>query len=158
MCPLDTRHFSASEFIPWRFSRDIGAGYVERGQVARLVSLVSRFGEIAVLESFGFADIEAGGRMQPDTLFRIYSMTKPITSVTVRMQLEEGCFRLTDRISDYLPMFRETELGIPLAIRNALDNQEPTPQQVATLPKQEGGRVVDTGFISRNKVTPKAHL
>jgi hypothetical protein len=66
------------------------ACYVERGQEAGLVSLVSRYGEITALESFGRADIEAGRQMQHEPLFRVYSMTKPITSVAVLTLLEEG--------------------------------------------------------------------
>lgn len=84
--------------------------YVEQGQVAGLVSLVWRGGETAAFETFGMADIEAARPMRQDTLFRIYSMTKPITSVAVLMLLEEGRFRLGDPISDYLPAFQEMEV------------------------------------------------
>lgn len=97
-------------------------GYVERGQVAGLVLLVSRCEEVAALEAFGAADIALGRAMQPDTLFRIYSMTKPITSAAVLMLLEEGCFRLTDPVSEYLPMFRDTDAaaGCPITIYQLL--------------------------------------
>ena len=84
--------------------------YVEQGQVAGVVSLVSRFGEIAALEAFGQADMEAARPMQPDTLFRIYSMTKPVTSAAILMLLEEGHFRLGAPISAYIPAFQDMEV------------------------------------------------
>ena len=84
--------------------------YVAQGQVAGVVSLISRYGEIAALEAFGLADIETGHPMRPDTLFRIYSMTKPVTSVAVLMLLEEGHFRLGDPLSAYVPAFQDMEV------------------------------------------------
>ena len=84
--------------------------YIAQGQVAGLVSLIWRHGEIAAFETFGLADVASARPMQTDTLFRIYSMTKPVTSVAVLMLLEEGLFRLTDPISAYLPAFREMEV------------------------------------------------
>ncbi len=84
--------------------------YVEQGQVAGLVSLVSRFDEIAAFETFGMADITTARPMQRDTLFRVYSMTKPITSVAVLMLMEEGRLRLTDPIADYLPAFAKMQV------------------------------------------------
>ena len=84
--------------------------YVEQGQVAGLVSLVSRFDEVAAFETFGMADVASALPMQRDTLFRIYSMTKSVTSVAVLMLLEEGHIRLSDPISDFLPVFREMQV------------------------------------------------
>ena len=97
---------------PERLARLTGSmeRYVEMGQVAGVVSLVSRYGEIAALETFGQADIENGRPMRPDTLFRIYSMTKPVTSVAVLMLLEEGYFRLGDPISAYIPAFQDMQV------------------------------------------------
>jgi CubicO group peptidase (beta-lactamase class C family) len=73
-------------------------------------------------ECFGMMDIEANKPMQFDTLFRIYSMTKPITSVAVMMLYEEGHFQLSDPISRFIPGFedvkvlvKETESGLELA-------------------------------------------
>src|SRR5205085_11669971 len=57
-------------------------------------------------EVFGLMDREAGKRMRPDTIFRIYSMTKPVTSVAAMILWEEGRFQLDDPVSRFLPEFK----------------------------------------------------
>jgi len=96
--------------------------YVDEGKVAGMVAMAARYGQAMYAKCFGMMDIEAGKPMQFDTLFRIYSMTKPITSVAVLMLYEEGRFQLTDPVSRFIPEFedlrvlvRETESGIELA-------------------------------------------
>ncbi|MDA8262655.1 MAG: serine hydrolase [Actinomycetota bacterium] len=66
---------------------------------------VAREGESAYLASSGFRDIEAGLPVENDTVFRIYSMTKPITSVAAMVLYERGALRLNDPVSDYIPAF-----------------------------------------------------
>jgi len=61
--------------------------------------MIARRGKIVHFDKFGMADIRAKKPMQADSLFRIYSMTKPITSTAVLMLFEEGRFRLTDPVS-----------------------------------------------------------
>lgn len=80
--------------------------YIDQGITAGIISLVSRCGEVVHLDVAGQMDIEANKPMQEDAIFRIYSMTKPITSAAVIMLLEEGLIRLFDPISDYLPEFK----------------------------------------------------
>jgi CubicO group peptidase (beta-lactamase class C family) len=79
--------------------------YVDDGRLAGYQLTVSRGGEIAHLTSYGHADIEAGRAVEADTIWRIYSMTKPITSVAAMMLYEQGAFELTDPISRWLPEF-----------------------------------------------------
>ena len=67
--------------------------------------MVARRGQIAHHASYGMADIAASAPMQHDTIFRIYSMTKPITSVAALMLFEAGRFQLSDPIARYLPAF-----------------------------------------------------
>ena len=81
------------------------ATYVDDGRLPGFQVAVSRHGKIAHLSSYGLADIEAGQAVEPDTLWRIYSMTKPITSVAAMMLYEQGRFELTDPISKWLPEF-----------------------------------------------------
>jgi CubicO group peptidase (beta-lactamase class C family) len=81
--------------------------YVDDGRLAGYQLTVSRRGEVAHLSSVGLADIEAGRAVETDTLWRIYSMTKPITSVAAMMLYEQGAFELTDPISRWLPEFSE---------------------------------------------------
>src|SRR6266404_5564535 len=78
-------------------------GEIERGRVPGAVALVARRGRLAFFESFGQRDPASGAPMAKDTIFRIYSMTKPITSVAAMMLWEEGRFLLGDPIAKYLP-------------------------------------------------------
>ncbi|HEX2289707.1 MAG TPA: serine hydrolase domain-containing protein, partial [Pseudonocardiaceae bacterium] len=86
--------------------------YVDDGRLPGWLVLASRRGRIAYLSTYGHRDIEAGLPVQPDTLFRIYSMTKPITSVAAMMLYEQGAFQLTDPISWYLPEFADMRVFV----------------------------------------------
>ncbi|MBW2268666.1 MAG: beta-lactamase family protein [Deltaproteobacteria bacterium] len=77
--------------------------YVDEEKLAGLVTLIARRGKVAHFEAFGMQDREAARPMQRDTLFRIYSMTKPITSVAVLILFERGHFLLHDPITKYIP-------------------------------------------------------
>jgi CubicO group peptidase (beta-lactamase class C family) len=77
--------------------------YLDRGELAGLITLVARHGKTVHLERFGMMDLEAGKPMQFDTIFRIYSMTKPITSVALMMLVEQGLVRLTDPVHRFIP-------------------------------------------------------
>jgi CubicO group peptidase (beta-lactamase class C family) len=88
------------------------ARYVDDGRLPGWLVLVSRSGRIAHLSTYGQRDIEAGLPVQPDTLFRIYSMTKPVTSVAAMMLYEQGAFQLTDPISQYLPEFADMHVFV----------------------------------------------
>ena len=79
--------------------------YVDDGRLPGFQVMVSRRGQVAHFSSYGLADTEAGRAVEPDTIFRIYSMTKPITSVAAMMLYEQGAFELTDPISRWLPEF-----------------------------------------------------
>jgi len=79
--------------------------HIAKGDLAGAVTLVARHGKIAHLGVYGMADREADRPMKEDTIFRIASMTKPITSVAVMMLYEEGKFLLSDPVSKYLPEF-----------------------------------------------------
>ncbi|HSV85784.1 MAG TPA: serine hydrolase domain-containing protein [Levilinea sp.] len=80
-------------------------GYIERQELAGTVTAVMRRGRLAYFRCLGMANLENRLPMQPDTLFRIYSMTKPVTSAAVLMLFEEGRLRLADPVSHYLPVF-----------------------------------------------------
>lgn len=78
---------------------------VDRKRAAGMVTLVSRRGRMAFLDVCGAADIARDKPMSADTIFRIYSMTKPLTSVAIMMLYEEGRFQLDDPISRFVPAF-----------------------------------------------------
>ena len=79
---------------------------VAKKQTAGVVALVARRGKVVALDATGMMDIEAGKPMQTDTIFRIYSMSKPITTVAAAILWEEGRFQLDDPVSKYLPEFK----------------------------------------------------
>ena len=97
-------------------------GYVDRGELAGMIATVARSGQTVYLEKFGLMDREAGKPMQLDAIFRIASMTKPITSAAAMMLYEEGHFHLNTPVSKFIPAYknakvlaRETESGPELA-------------------------------------------
>ena len=81
----------------------ITQGFINEGQLAGAVTIVARRGKVAHFEAYGMMDIEADKPMQKDTIFRIYSMTKPIAAVGVMMLCEEGKLTLDAPASTYLP-------------------------------------------------------
>ena len=85
-----------------RLSRTL-ARHVERGELAGVASLVARYGEVVHFDATGLRDRETGAPLTRDTIFRIYSMTKPITSVAVMMLVERGELLLSDPISKHIP-------------------------------------------------------
>lgn len=92
---------------------DFVRGLVEREELAGAVTLIARHGKIAQWQAYGWSDREEKIPMKPDTLFRIASMTKPVTSVAVMILYEEGHFLLNDPISWYIPAFREPRVLVP---------------------------------------------
>lgn len=83
---------------------------IDDKRIAGAVTLVARRGHVAWFRAQGMADREAGKPMRPDTMFRICSMTKPITSLAVMMLYEEGRFLLEDPVSKYLPEFKNPKV------------------------------------------------
>ncbi len=81
-------------------------GYVDAGQLAGFVTLVARRGAVVDCRCYGMADIAAGLPMRPDTIFRIYSMTKPIVAAALLTLYEEGRFLLDDPVAKYMPAFK----------------------------------------------------
>lgn len=84
--------------------------YVDQKKLPGVITLVSRRGKVVHFERFGLMDVESNKPMQADTIFRIYSMTKPITSVAMMMLYEEGRFQLDDPISKFIPAFADVKV------------------------------------------------
>lgn len=81
--------------------------YIEPGKISGALTLVARHGQVAHCSSLGHMDIEGQRPLQEDAIFRIYSMTKPITSVAVMMLYERGLFQLRDPVHKFIPAFRD---------------------------------------------------
>jgi CubicO group peptidase (beta-lactamase class C family) len=80
--------------------------YVEDGKYVGTMTLVSRKGEVAYLDSIGFMDRENAKPMQEDSIFRIYSMSKAITSIAIMQLFEKSKFRLDDPVYWYIPSWK----------------------------------------------------
>ena len=84
--------------------------FVDSGELAGVVTLTSHCGEVIQSEAIGWSDIEARVPMRHDTLFRIASMTKPITSVAALMLIEEGRIALDDPITRWIPELADLQV------------------------------------------------
>jgi len=86
--------------------------YVAQQTVAGIVATVARRGQTVYLEKFGYADLEAAAPMEFDTIFRIASMTKPITAVAAMMLYEEGWFDLNTFVHEFIPAFKDLKVFV----------------------------------------------
>ncbi len=86
--------------------------YIDQRKLAGIATLVARRGRVVHFERFGLQDIEANEPIQLDTIFRIYSMTKPITSVALMMLYEHALFHLTDPVSKFIPKFKKVKVFV----------------------------------------------
>lgn len=89
---------------------DFARGQVTRGEHAGVVTMVARHGKIVHFEATGQYGVDDDRPMTTDTLFRIFSMTKPITSVALMMLYEEGAFQMSDNVSKYLPQLGNLDI------------------------------------------------
>ncbi len=101
-------HYKNTGLCPQRLGRvsDWMKLQVSSGKLAGLITVIARRGQIAHFEVAGKADIARDKPMAKDTIFRIYSMTKPLTSVAIMMLYEEGRFQLDDPIEKFVPAFK----------------------------------------------------
>ena len=86
--------------------------YVDRREAAGIVTLIARDGRVVDLHASGFQDVERTQPMHIDTVFRIASMSKPITSVAVMMLEEDGKLLLTDPVSKFIPAFKNQRVVV----------------------------------------------
>jgi CubicO group peptidase (beta-lactamase class C family) len=93
------------EVLDRRFRR-----YVEDGLLPGWLIAISRHGQLAHISTYGQRDVEAGLPVETDTIWRIYSMTKPITAVTALVAYEQGLFELGDPVRRYIPSFEDTKV------------------------------------------------
>ena len=84
--------------------------YVDDGVVRGISTMVMRKGKVVHAEQFGHRDAEAGLKVTPETIFRIYSMTKPIVSTALMLLHEASAFQLEDPVAKYLPLFGATQV------------------------------------------------
>ena len=100
--------------------------YVDDGRVAGIVTMVARRGQVVHWEAVGLRDLDAGDPLEPDDVFRIYSMTKPITSVATMMLVEEGAVALATPVATWIPEFA----GVTVL---AADGESAAPDRAMTI-------------------------
>ncbi len=93
-----------------RLDRHLLSRYIESEKIAGCLTLIARRGEIAHLSAMGRMDRERNKPLATDTIFRFYSMTKPITSVALMQLHERGMFQLTDPVSRFIPQWRDLQV------------------------------------------------
>ena len=97
---------------------------IDEKKIPGTVTLVVRKGKVVHFEANGMRDLERGLPMEKDTIFRIYSQSKPVTGAALMMLFEEGKFLMTDPISKYLPEF--TDMKVYVGEENGKIKTEPT--------------------------------
>ena len=104
----------ASSFAQERLQRvgDYLRNEIAGGKIPGAILLIQQHGHPVYFESFGVRDIATGQPMTPDTIFRLYSMSKPITSVAAMMLVEDGKLALDDPVSKYIPSFADVKVGV----------------------------------------------
>ena len=95
-----------------RITDHLDRNYISNGKLAGCQIAVARHGHTAYSASLGMMDIERNKPMADDTIFRIYSMTKPITSVALMILYERGYFQLTDPVSRYVPSWKNHRVWV----------------------------------------------
>ena len=95
-----------------RVSEHLEQNYINPGKIPGCQVLIGRRGHVAYFRSFGFADKEREVAVRDDTIFRIYSMTKPITSIALMMLFEEGRLQLTDPVHKFIPSWKNQRVWV----------------------------------------------
>ena len=95
---------------------------VADGTMVGGMGLIARGGKVIYEQTYGMADREAERVMEEDAIYRIYSMTKPITGVALMILYEEGRFRLNDPIAMYMPEFANLEVAMSTAGTNIISD------------------------------------
>lgn len=103
-------------------------GYVDAGKLPCAMTLVARHGQTVFLDSCGLRDVEAGLPVAEDTIFRFYSMTKPVTAVAVMMLYEQGLFQLDDPVSAFIPGLGDLQVYVSGEADNMVT--EPAEEQI----------------------------
>jgi CubicO group peptidase (beta-lactamase class C family) len=126
--------------------------YIDQGKYAGAISMVARHDQVVHFETYGNMDDEAARAMQPDTIVRAYSMTKPIASVALMQLYEEALFQLDDPVSAYIPELKDLKVmtgGTPDAPQVRDASREMTVRDVL---------MHTSGLVQRGSGSPIAEL
>jgi CubicO group peptidase (beta-lactamase class C family) len=93
-----------------RITEHLQARYIDAGRIAGCQVAVARHGQVGYFRSFGARDLERAAPVEQDTIWRIYSMTKPITGVALMSLYEHGMFQLSDPVTRFIPQWRDLKV------------------------------------------------
>ena len=124
--------------------------YLDTGKLPCALTLIERSGQIAHCSALGRMDVERDRPLQEDTIFRIYSMTKPITSVALMMLVEEGRVALDDPVHRYIPQWRDLGVYEGGFIGTFRTRRTSAPMRVVDLLRHTSG--LTYGFQQRTNV------
>ncbi len=122
---------------------------IAEGNIAGAVALIARDGDVVYHKSFGFADIESGKPMQTDSIFRIASMTKAITSVAVMILYERGYFQMNDSVSDFIPAFANPRVAVSYDENGAVTETRPAAREIRIIDLLSHSSGISYGFIDQ---------
>jgi CubicO group peptidase (beta-lactamase class C family) len=105
---------ASSSFSPEKLARvgDYIRNEITTGKIPGAIMLIQQHGQPVYFENFGVRDVATQLPMTADTIFRLYSMSKPITSVAAMMLVEDGKLSLNDPVSKYIPAFADAKVGV----------------------------------------------
>lgn len=126
------------------------ANYLDAGKLPCMATLVSRNGQVVHEAYRGRTELGGGNPISPETIFRIYSMTKPITSVAAMMLFEEGKIRLDHPVSNYIPEFADTEVWAKGDVESYETRKPNRPVEVRDLFTHTSG--LTYGFLKQHEV------
>ncbi|MCU1502615.1 MAG: serine hydrolase, partial [Ilumatobacteraceae bacterium] len=124
--------------------------YIDDGRLPGWLISVARHGKIAHLSTSGHRDVEAQAPVEPDTIWRVYSMTKPITAVAALTLWEQGGFEMKDPVSKYIPAFADTKVWRSGSTTNPLLEPITEPMQLWHLFSHTAG--LTYGFLYAHPV------
>ena len=124
--------------------------FVDEGKLAGSVTMIARHGKTAFFETFGYQDIADSIPMSTDSIFRIYSMTKPITGVAMMILFEEGKFRLSDQVEMYIPEFEDLKVASGIGKDGPLVEEAHHPMTIRELMTHTAG--LTYGYFSQSQV------
>ena len=134
---------------------------VAQGRLPGAVVMVARKGKLVYSQAFGKLNNASGGDMKADSIFRIYSMTKPMVSTALMMLVEDGQVQLTDPVSKYLPSFKSPMVSVPAldpvlagsTFKLVAANREPTIQDLL---RHTSG--IAYGELTKNALVREAYI
>jgi CubicO group peptidase (beta-lactamase class C family) len=116
----------------------VGQNYIDAKQITGAVEIVARRGKVAYYDAQGLMDVEAKTPMRKDAIFRMASMSKPVTGVAILILVEEGKVRLTDPVSRFIPEFKNLKVAVVKGAPAGVQPSAPAPGAPAAAGRGRG--------------------